>query len=231
MFDATRLTMQQVRACCREGKLNFRNVEMKKTLIILAMVSVISVTAMANPVCPTPGDLCIDFRDAPWEKANGEEDFKEGSVTATALPPGCVTLSQDSTDGLGIDSGWLDGFLGTDDEINFIEILDIGFDTSKGLTGFWISDLYNACIFPDDGWASVNDGEKILFSSSDACDDGFLYVSFDEVIMADSVQFGASCIGDSFSVVGFTCVPAPGAILLGSLGVSFVGYLRRRHAM
>jgi hypothetical protein len=223
---------------------------MKKTLMILVIVSMISTVAMANGTCPTPGDceipdnLCIDFRLEPWELANDAPAFGYAGVLATAINPWAQDprLYQDSEDGLGINSGCLDETFGTDDEINSKEILNIKIDGGQCLTGVLITDLFCDPWYlggEEKGWVIINDGlmgeQTFEFSSSDPCQDndtGQLYISFDGCQNVLTADFGATCFfGDEYSVAGFTCVPVPGAFLLGSLGVSFVGYLRRRRSL
>ncbi|MCD6392516.1 MAG: hypothetical protein J7M40_03315 [Planctomycetes bacterium] len=210
---------------------------MSKTHLALKLGILLCVsasTALANPTI-IPDNLAIDFRDSAWFDAHGEHTYTVGAVTATALPDDRL-LYHDSVD-LNIDGLGILG--GENDEVDLIEILRIDIAGGKSLSGVWITDLFDPPDGSDDtygerGQVVINGGQIFYFNGIDSDQaNGEIWVDFGGGILVNSALFSIVDGPDDneFSVAGFTAIPAPGAILLGSIGVGLVGWLRRRRAL
>jgi len=176
----------------------------------------------------------IDFRDPVWAAANGQTSYTVGNITVNATVATNAVLWQDSIDGLGVNSP-----SGPNpDEIDFPEVLEIHFASNMILTGVWVSDLFG----PPDGNGADPGGENaylvingltnIHFVGADSEQtNGEQFVDFGGGISVHTLEFNSVCSNDDYSVMGIEAIPAPGAILLGSIGVGFVSWLRRRRTL
>jgi len=176
----------------------------------------------------------IDFRDPVWAAANGQPSYTVGNITVNATVATGAVLWQDSIDGLGVNSP--NG--PNPDEIDFPEVLEIHFASNMILTGVWISDLFDA---PDGNGADpggenaylvINGVTNIHFVGANSEQtNGEQFVDFGGGISVHTLEFNAVCSNDDYSVMGIEAIPAPGAILLGGIGLGFVNWLRRRRTL
>ena len=202
---------------------------MNRTKLLGALI-VILLLASSTFAAPT----FIDFRDPVWAPAMGQPSYTVGNITVNATPCTTDVLWQDSVDGLGITSA-------TDpnpDEIDWWEMMEMNFVGGMPLTGVWVSDLYDA---PDGNGADPG-GENAYLVINGTTTIGFVgansdqtngeqFVSFGGTLPVHTIEFWSVCDNDDYSVMGVEAIPAPGAVLLGGIGVGLVSWMRRRRTL
>jgi hypothetical protein len=115
----------------------------------------------------------------------------------------------------------------------------------------YIDSLEVRSLYTDDGWypgierGAVNfylDGSLVYTQdlvATSSTGDGVLTIVYDTPVLVDRLVYyvprglGCTTAKSEFAVAKLevTPIPAPGAILLGSIGVGFVGWLRRRRTL
>lgn len=206
--------------------------KMKRDLKVVAFMAVLAITSVSFAgVSIIPPNLFVDFRADVWIPAYGETSYTVAGVTASTMPVDeKIELYQDSMDGLGT--------LGLEnDEIDKGEAILVTFDVPKRMGGVWVTDLFQSQdgVTGEEGAVLINGVHVFSFNGNDS-DQGngeqLIEFGVDGLVVETAKFYTTGDMEDNeFSVAGFTVVPAPGAVLLTSLGCGLVGYVRRRRSL
>ena len=205
----------------------------KNTLLLVGALFGATASALA-----IPSTLGIDFRTAAWTSAGGKTQDTVGNITVTAAFPVGSTLTQSSSAGIGINSPASFG-------IATVDILNLTFagGSGNGLTGAWVTDLFNGVI--DEAGLVVltlksgaTDVIEFLGQETASQDPlGDVYVSFGGPLNVLSAQFyeagevNTLLSGKNYSIAGFTTVPDGGTtLILVGIGLLSLVILHRREA-
>jgi hypothetical protein len=185
-----------------------------------------------------PGTLDIDFRDASWEDANGNQTFTVGGITANAFATSVLggslnaVLGRTVVDGVGVNrTGGL--FPGSDDpnEVEVNERLELQFAGGSGLSlaGVWLTNLFldDSVLLPGNQTETalvqltLLDSTIVNFVVPGSEINGNFFLDFGANRNVSKIDFRSSGAISDYSVAGFS-VPEGGSTL-AVLGLALVG--------
>jgi len=190
----------------------------------------------------------IDFANSLWSAGDGASSVTKNGVTVAATDPVGALLSWSNGLGFGVDSGFLDGVLGTDDEVNGVEILTITLPTATTLAGFTVSNLYYESLlglglvaYSEVGYYRLGNGAWQSFTapkSNTSSTDGLLYVGITPTVVS-TIAFGykpglglLDAVRNDFTVKSLEVIstPEPASLLLLGTGLAAVLIRARKTA-
>jgi hypothetical protein len=177
----------------------------------------------------------IDFGSAYWGPG-GSHSVSWDGYAVTATQPGGAALSWQAGVGFGVDSGLIDGWLGSDDEVNGIELLTVSLPTATTLSGFYISNLFREgagwLSYSEVGYYQVNGGAWTQFAANPS-GNGLLYVAIAPSVVS-TIAFGYPGLAmldirNDFSVKGLeVATPEPASLVLLGTGLATLAARARK---
>ncbi len=194
----------------------------------------------------------IDFSNTLWNPGSNSSSITRQGINVAATDPVGALLSWTS-DGFGVNSGFFDDILGTDDEVNGVEILTITLPAATTLAGFTVTNLYYESLFDlgiaayhEIGYYKLGDGAWQAFTAptkNTLNTAGLLYVGITPSLVS-TIAFGykanfdlLDAVKNDFSVksldvvatgVVASPVPEPASLLLFGAGLAAVAIRARK---